>query len=359
MRDAILNCLVAGLACLFCIWLLRPLAIRVGFVDRPDERKLHQNNIPLIGGVAIFFGFCFALLNLRFSLLPFRSLLAGSALIVLMGVVDDFKDLSAHLKLFGQLMVGMILTVWGQLLISHFGNIFFMGDVYIGYLALPFTVLVVVTYLNALNMIDGQDGLAGCIALGQAFWLVIFAYQLHLEPLLHLLVILIAVLLVFLSFNMSLPWRSQASIFMGDSGSTFLAFILAWIAINIAQSNINFIKPVSVLWVMAFPIFDLLNVVMHRLWQRKSIFAASRDHLHHVLNFSGMKQSLSTILLFSFSFGFGGIGYLINRYDIPEGWGFLLFIATLICYFCVVTLTRQPMNVDKIAIDTENLEHHV
>lgn len=357
MRDAVINCLIAGLACLFCIWLLRPLAIRVGFVDRPDERKTHLNNIPLIGGIAIFFGFCFALLNLRFSLLPFRSLLAGSALIVLMGVVDDFRDLRARLKLFGQIMVALILIVWGQLNISHLGNIFFSGDINIGYWGMLFTLLVVVSNLNALNMLDGQDGLAGSIALGQAFWLMVFAYELQSMPELHLLMILIALLLVFLSFNMSFPWRSQASIFMGDSGSTFLAFVLAWMAIFISQNNIGIIKPVSVLWVMALPIFDLLNVILHRIRQKKSIFTAGRDHLHHVLHFAGMKQSLSTLLLFIISFTFGFTGYAINHYNLSEGLGFLLFVVTMVTYLFVVSLTRNPLLKSKKIVITAEIEH--
>src|SRR3990167_2403343 len=292
IRDYILSSLIAVLACLFCIWLLQPLAVRVGLVDRPNERKLHQNEVPLIGGVAIFFGFCFALLHLHLSLQPYRGLLSGSVLLVLMGVVDDFNDLSARLRLFGQIMVALMLTSWSGLLIENLGNLLFFGNLSLNLWALPLTVLVVVTNINAMNMIDGQDGLAGSIALGQTLWLLFFASQLQLQTLEILLVILTMLLLVFLSFNMTLPWRKQAAIFLGDSGSTFLAFVLIWVAIQVSQTNREIVRPIEVLWVMALPLFDLLNVIIYRLRQKKSIFRAGCDHSHHVLHFLGVHKSL-------------------------------------------------------------------
>ncbi len=342
MRDFILTSLIAILACLFCIWLLRPLAVRVGFVDRPSDRKLHEDEIPMIGGIAIFFGFCFSLLHLHFSLMPYRSLLAGSAILVLMGVVDDFRDLSARLRLFGQLMVALILTSWGGLLVIHLGNIFFIGNVSLGLWALPFTVLLVVAYINAVNMIDGQDGLAGYVALAQIFWLFIYAYQLKLSAMPHILLILFMLLLVFLNFNMRLPWRRKPSIFLGDSGSTFIAFLLAWVAIKISQTNIAMVNPIALLWIMALPLFDLINVVIYRLRQKKSIFTPGRDHFHHVLHFAGVNKTLSTLLLGLLQLALGGIGYLLNYSHISEGVNFIIFASTLTGYLVLVVITRSP-----------------
>ena len=114
--EIVKSSIVAFAATLFCIWLLRPLAFRIGFVDRPGGRKHHANAVPLIGGIAMFFGFCFSLLTLHVSLQAYRGLFAGSALLVLMGVVDDFKELGSKLRLVGQLLAALFL----QTLVIYF-----------------------------------------------------------------------------------------------------------------------------------------------------------------------------------------------------------------------------------------------
>lgn len=341
--DIYRSAIAALLASLFCIWLLRPLAVRVGLVDRPNSRKWHENEVPLIGGIAMFFGFCFALLTLPSSLQPYRSMLAGSSILVLMGVLDDFKDLSSKLRLLGQLFAAFLLVSWGQVVLHHLGNIFFMGDLHLGWIALPLTLLIVVTYLNAMNMVDGQDGLAGSIAMGQAILLLMLSFKLNHQMDSQLLIILICILFVFLSFNMRFPWRRKASVFMGDAGSTFIAFLLAWFAIDLSQQNDVIVKPITVLWVMAFPIFDLINVIVLRLRHQKPILKASRDHIHHVLHVAGLNTSLSTLLLCAFSLSLGVFGFVLNYLLMPESWQFLLWLIALVFYIFIVELTRKPV----------------
>lgn len=353
--DIIKSGIIALLASLFCIWLLRPLAIRIGLVDRPTGRKLHENEVPLIGGIAMFFGFCFALLSLTVSLKMYRGLFAGSSILVLMGVVDDFRDLDSRLRLCGQLVATLLLIIWGHVMLKNLGNLFFLGDLKIGLWSVPLTVLVVISFINAMNMIDGQDGLAGGVALGQSLLLLIISVQLQQVADLRLLVILIILLSVFLSFNMRLPGRKQAHIFMGDAGSTFIAFLLAWVAIDLSQQNIHLIKPITILWIMAFPVYDLLNVVLHRIRQGKSILVASRDHFHHVLHIYGLNTSLSTLLLCILSVSLGVVGIVLNYFAITEGWQFLLWLLGLLAYMYIVELTRKPFSksVTKISPVTE------
>lgn len=341
--DILKGAVVALMACLFCIWLLKPLAIRVGLVDRPNGRKWHEKEVPLIGGIAMFFGFCFAMLTLPMSMQPYRSMLAGSSILVLMGVVDDFKDLSSKLRLLGQLVAAFLLVAWGNVVLTHLGNLFFIGDLQLKFLAYPLTILVVVTYLNAMNMIDGQDGLAGGVAFGQAGLLLCLSIALHHFLYVHLLVILMVLLMVFLSFNMRLPWRRHASIFMGDAGSTFIAFLLAWFAIDLAQQGNQWVKPITILWIMAFPLFDLLNVILLRLRHQKPILVASRDHFHHVLHVMGFSTSVSTLLLWSLSLGCGLLGLLFNYFLLPEGLQFILWIGMLGFYIYLVELARKPV----------------
>lgn len=346
--DILKSSVIALIASLFCIWLLRPLAMRLGLVDRPSERKLHKQEVPLTGGIAMFFGFCFALLSLHQSLYPYRGMLAGSSILVLIGVVDDFRDLGSKLRLCGQLLAALLLVIWGSVVLHNWGDLFFLGAIKSGLWAIPITAFVVIANINAMNMVDGQDGLAGGVALGQALLLLLLSTQLHRYVDQQLLTILIVLLVVFLAFNMRFPWRKRASVFMGDAGSTFIAFLLAWFAIDLSQQNVGLIKPITVLWIMSFPIYDLINVTGHRIRQRKPLLVASRDHFHHVLHVAGLNASLSTILLCTLSLVLGVVGLLLNYVGVPEGLQFMLWVAGLIFYIYIVELTRKPVVATKL-----------
>jgi len=339
--ETLKSMLVALIACLFCLQLLKPLAIRIGLVDRPDDRKRHSNNVPLIGGIAIFFGFCFSLLSLPISLFPYRGLLAGASLLVFIGVLDDFHNISSRVRLLGQLIASLLLIIWSHALISQTGNLFFTGNLQLGLWAMPISVLIIMANINAMNMVDGQDGLAGVVALGQAFLLGYLCYHFGRINDLHLLIILVVLLACFLAFNMRFPWRKYATIFLGDAGSTLIAFILAWFALRISQTNLSLLKPIIILWIMSFPIFDLINVVIHRALNGQSVFKAGRDHFHHVLQLAGISTGLSTLALGLFSFALGLLGFVLNAIQLREAWQFVLWIVVLVCYLSIVSFSRS------------------
>lgn len=344
LKDTLFSCLVALIASLFCTWLLFPLAKKIGLVDRPNQRKLHQDNVPLIGGIVIFFGFCLALLQLHISLQPYRGLLSGGVLLVLMGVLDDFKDLSARLRLVGQVLVALTLTSWGGLQLENLGDLVGLGAIHLHLWALPITVLLVMTQLNAMNMIDGQDGLAGGVATGQLLWLWLYADRLSLVVLQVLMAILGVLLAVFLSFNMRLPWRKRAMIFLGDAGSTFLAFVLIWAAIQVSQTNPAVVRPVDLLWVMALPVLDLLNVMFYRLRQRVPVTQAGRDHAHHALLHVGLTPAASTLGLLALSMVLGMVGFALSQWQIHEYISFALFIGVAGCCLYLFDWARRPTN---------------
>lgn len=342
--NIIVSSLIAVFSTLICIWLLRPIAIRIGFVDKPGGRKQHLNEVPLIGGIALFCGFCFASLSLPISLQGFRALIAGSGLLVILGVVDDFRELGSKLRLLAQIGAGLCLALWGNLQAAYLGNLLFLGDIHLGIWAVPFTVMLVVGYLNAMNMMDGQDGLAGGIALSQVLLLVYLSWYLN-EPISMALLTLVAlVLMVFLSFNLPIPGRKQAIIFLGDAGSTFIAFVIAWFAIYLGQSHPIHCKPIVILWILAFPVFDLFQVSVERFKHRKPLLTASLDHVHHVLKVAGWKTTVSTPMLILFSLALGILGILLNQWQVREGWQFLAWIVILMLYFLVVKFARQWQN---------------
>lgn len=332
--------IIAIVATLLFIGLFRRLALRLEFVDRPGGRKLHAQAVPLIGGIAIFFGFCFALLSLPISLQSYRGLIAGGSLLLTIGVVDDFRELNSKLRLLGQILAALLLVFWGHLQITFLGNLVFGGNITLVFWSIPLTVFLVVGFLNAMNMIDGQDGLAGGIALGQVILLGYLCWQAQRPMDLYLLVILGLLLIVFLAFNMRLPWQKHAAIFLGDAGSTFIAFVVAWFAIALGQQG-SPVKPVMILWILAFPVFDLLHVCVARFMQRKPLFSPSLDHFHHLLHIAGWGVALSTSVLILISFALGVVGILLNYLQVPEAWQFVAWLVTLAVYLWTVKLVRN------------------
>lgn len=339
--DILLSSGLAGMATFLCIFLLRPIAGRLGLVDRPGGRKIHETEIPLIGGIAMFFGFTFALLSLPISMSSYRGMFAGAGLLLLIGVLDDLHELSSKLRLFGQFLAAFIMIFWGHEEVRFLGNLFSFGNITTGYWAFPLTAVVVVAFINAMNMIDGQDGLAGGVAFFQVLLLLIVS--LHLEHFAdaRMLILLAVALAIFLSFNLRTPWRKSASVFMGDAGSTTIAFLIAWFAVELAQANVSEVSPLTIVWILAFPLFDLINVMLSRIMQGQSPFRAGRDHIHHDLHLRGVDGTLSTLILTLFSLFLGVLGVCLNLVGLVEAWQLIILILVLVIYLAAVRIVRN------------------
>lgn len=332
-----------------CIYLLEPVASHIGLVDMPGGRKKHAQATPLIGGISIFIGFMFALLCLNISLGPYRGLFAGSAILILLGVLDDFHELSPRIRLIGQCVASLLLIRWGNASLNHLGNLFFLGPVNLGVWSVIVTIFFVVAFINAVNMIDGCDGLAGLTIFTQALFFMYLCFKYHEQNAFFILAIFVAVLCVFLLFNMPVPWRKRASIFMGDAGSMFLGFLIAWFAGYLSQvvlthqhMGFNY-NLMTILWVIAYPLFDLASVIFHRLGKGKSPFLASRDHLHFILLDNGISRKWVTFILVLLSsfFGIVGIGLSHLRYSEADQMPSFLFV--FIMYFAMTYVLRKKV----------------
>lgn len=335
----LLSSIIAILATLFFIWTLRPLARRLGFVDRPGGRKQHHHDVPLIGGIAIFCGFAAALWSLPFSLKPYYALFAGGGLLLVMGIIDDFRELNSKLRLVGQIIAVLLMIFWGHIQVESFGDLLFFGNINLGLWGIPVTIILVVGFLNAMNMLDGQDGLAGGIAFGQVLLLSYLCWHIHHRDF-AVLALFGALLLVFLAFNMRTPWRRHAAIFLGDAGSTFIAFTVAWFAISTGESG-DIVKPAIILWILGFPVFDLLQVCFARLQQKKPLLLPSRDHFHHLLQANGVDATTSTWAMIMVSFALGLTGILLNYFQVQEGWQLLAWLCIFISYLGIVKFMRK------------------
>lgn len=328
---------------------LRPLAGHIGLVDTPGGRKIHADPVPLIGGVAVFIGFSFALLSLNTSLAPYRGLLAGVVLLVFIGVLDDFHELTARTRLMGQCVAAALFIEWGNVFFHHLGDLFFFGDVGLGVFSIAVTILFILAFINAVNMIDGADGLAGGVLFTQAALLAALSFYVHQPQNAALLLVLMAGVLVFLKFNLSVKNQSDKKIFLGDAGSTFLGAIIAWVAITLSQTLLGLNPPLlgynlmTVLWIIAYPLFDLLSVIFLRIGKRKSPFSGGHEHLHFLLIHSKIQPRVVSLLLVLFSVFLGAVGFFCASLHMRESWQLLVFVMFFFSYLLVTLFLHARM----------------
>lgn len=293
---------VLGFVCaLFISGILTPLirqwAIDAGKYDIPNDRKIHKFPIPRIGGIAIWLAFILAISILSYFYgnqlndNALDGILLGGSIIFFVGLLDDLYNLSPYLKLFGQLLATLVAFQLGVQVIAldlPFSKILLLQS-----LSLPITLIWMIGISNAMNFIDGVDGLAGGVSLISALTLSVVALNMH-EPVPALLAICLAgSALGFLNLNFY-----PARIFMGDSGSLFCGFVLACIAVTgvLKTLTMTMLLPVIILTV---PIMDMTYSTLRRLWKFQSPFVADSDHLHHKLLKAGFSQIWVVVAMYS------------------------------------------------------------
>jgi len=289
--------------------LLGSLAIRHNLVDLPDARKVHSRPIPRIGGIAMACGAFVPLLFWYHADRFVLAFLAGAAVLIFFGLLDDLQDLPPKVKFAGQIVAGLIVIVGGGVQITSLGMLLPDAVSLPVPAAILLTLVAIVGATNAINLSDGLDGLAG------GSCLLIFAaigYLAYLEgsPVIGMIALaLFGVLFGFLRFN-----THPATIFMGDAGSQFLGFTAATLAIALTQSKAT-LSPVLPLILLGFPILDTLTVMVTRIAQKRSPFSADKNHFHHHLLGLGLQQSESVLVIYIFQTLLIGAALLLRYYS--------------------------------------------
>ena len=224
--------LIAFLATACLIVFLRPRAVHIGLVDKPTARKQHTGEVPLIGGIAMFCGFIFSCLAIDLSFQALKPYFAACLVIVIIGVMDDFRELSSLTRFLAQILAGLIMCLWGEVILHDLGGLWFDGSIInLGWLAVPFTVFAFVGVVNAVNMSDGIDGLSASLVLVALIGLAIVAFIADKIRDFNTLMLLSCTVVAFLCFNLRV-FRARAAVFMGDTGSMFLGVSLAWFVVD-------------------------------------------------------------------------------------------------------------------------------
>lgn len=338
-----------GLACLITLlvlFLLKPFAEKVGLVDIPGGRKIHTHHTPLIGGIGIFIG----MLSLAYasweSFQVFLPLYGISALLLIVGILDDRHDLPANIRLAVHLLAGTLMIYWGGNRLDSLGDLLFIGDIHLGYLAVPFTLFCVACSINAVNMTDGVDGLLGGLTLVTLTLMGWLALSAGMDHTFMLIGVLACCIIGFLALNFRFPWRQRAVIFMGDAGSTVLGFILAWLLIRLAREGAC--PPAVTLWLIALPLLDCACVMIKRRREGRGIFTAGRDHLHHFLLDLGFTVRQTVLIIYGLAFSLGLVGVLANELHLHEGAIFVSFISLLACYVVAIPKLSRALKEGKL-----------
>ena len=306
---------------------LRPLAYAIDLIDRPGGHKTHHGEIPLMGGLAMFFGIVFGLAISGDGFHEINYLLVSATMLIVVGLLDDRFSLSPWLRLVVQFGATLPMMFGAGMLVTTFGSPFGGSEVQLGALSYPFTALLIMASINAFNMLDGMDGLAGGVALSAfLFFAGVAAVGGNVLPLSHASVMIGAVV-AFLVFNAPLKFNESIRCFMGDAGSTILGFFAALLCIELSQGSSPAVPPVTVLWFVAWPLFELLWSTVRRIAARRSPFKADNQHFHHVLTDAGFGVRSIFGIAIVLSLLFAGTGLLLQRLGAPEALSFALLVA--------------------------------
>jgi UDP-GlcNAc:undecaprenyl-phosphate GlcNAc-1-phosphate transferase len=315
---------------------LRPVAARIGLIDEPTARKAHQGSIPLIGGVAMFCGFAAGALTLGIDLGAYGGFFAASTILLVVGVLDDLHELSSGTRFGAQILAAGLMAYWGGVVLHDLGMLGSAAKPFVlsGW-AIVFTVFATVGVINALNMSDGVDGLAGGLSLIALLGMAYLAHGAVFAAERGLLLTLCAAVLGFLLFNLRTPWRRRATVFMGDAGSMFLGFAITWFFISMSQGDGRAMPPVVALWLLMVPLFDTVWLIVWRFSQGRSPTSSDVGHLHHVLQMTGMPAATSVWLMLGIAAIGAVAGLAAIEAGVTEATMFQAFLA-LFAGYCVL-----------------------
>ena len=278
---------------------VKALAGKIGAIDVPrDNRRMHDHPIPRLGGLAIFLGFILSVLIFLPITTAMRGMLMGSVIIVILGVFDDVKNLPARFKFVVQIMAALVAVYAGNRIevISN-PNVFSDNPYWtLGVWSIPVTVIWIVAITNAVNLIDGLDGLACGVSTISSLTMLAIALMVSESNVAIMMAALAGACLGFLPYNLN-----PAKIFMGDTGSTFVGFILATVSVQGMFKMYTIISFVAPFLMLGLPIFDVCFAVVRRISKGQSPMSPDRSHVHHRLIDMGFSQKQTVGILYVIS----------------------------------------------------------
>ncbi len=340
---------VAMLIALLMTPLVKRFAFWVGAVDAPNHRKVHSRIMPRLGGLAIFIAFVAAYFVVSPAMDALKSdvvfgLLVGGAIVVVIGALDDRFDLSPKLKLLGQILAASV-VVYSGVVIDLVNVPFGDGVISLEWLAVPLTIFWIVGVTNAINLIDGLDGLSAGVSGIATCTILVLALMMGNVTVVLLCAVLLGSIGGFLFYNFH-----PAKIFMGDSGALFLGFTLATLSVlGFKQATVvSLLVPIMILGV---PLSDTFFAIMRRWVNNLPISVADKSHLHHCLLQLGFSHRTTVLIIYGISLVFGTSAVLLSYMSQQQTlWGTVLLVTVLLCILVlgaeaigIISKTKKPV----------------
>ncbi len=334
MEQAFLQAALAFALSFSLIKILIPLSRRIGLVDKPNGRKLHDDAVPLIGGLVIYLTLLSMGLIFLVNTVAVTAYFVSAGLLTVVGMLDDWFGLTVRARVLCSFIATGIMMYWSGLIFTNLGNLVGMGDITMPLLvAIPFTLIACFGIINALNMIDGLDGLSSGITI-IALASILISMEFH-SRLRDVIIIMTAAILAFQSFNLQLISREQ-KIFMGDAGTMMIGFTLIMMICYCSNATATCgprLEPVTGLFFLGLPLIDMVSTVLRRIKKGNCPFKPDRTHAHHVLLCAGFSPRQTLIILLIIAALINGIGILLNYLAMPA-W----------LQFAVITGVKSPQN---------------
>lgn len=340
MPPLLIQSLTAFFATLVGTVVLSYMAPALGLTDIPSNRKRHQGEVPTVGGIAIFIALAIAgslwgdahqtliTVNDNDALWIFMSC---GGFLVLTGIMDDRFRLGVFMRVLSEVLVAIAVIELLDLRVAHLGDIFGSGIIkIIPTLAYPFTVVAIFGIINAFNMLDGMDGLLGSLVITT---LIMFHLFTGTAPGFVSLTVG-AALLAFLVSNLSLSPIIPKT-FLGDAGSKLLGFIVVCLLLAAASGQVGEIKliqPVTALFIVALPLYDMVFTSLRRIISKGSPFSADRSHIHHLMQDLGFSNRRALVLILGTHLSVTFIGLMLHRASTPEYYQFAIFLCCFALY---------------------------
>ncbi len=335
-----------------------PIVIRIakakGLVVRPNKRMSHTGEVPNIGGLGIYFSVMLSYLLFDYDQIAHNQFfMIGVALIMAIGFIDDILVLTPLAKLTGETLAGIALIGFGDLRLTHLHGIFGIGEIGVvpSYLL---SLFVLIGIINAINLIDGVDGLASGLGMLYCLFFAVYFHLVGSTSWSVLAICMIGALAVFFIYNV---FGHKGKIFMGDSGSLLLGYLITAFVFRFCEQNAYHVvpeiyhmsaAPAVAICVLTVPIFDTLRVSITRIKQHRSPFKPDKNHIHHLLLRTGLNHIQTTCVLLTVSLFFIGLAILGRNWNIWVllGTDFILATALTLCLWRVINHKLYGKNAD-------------